>query len=646
MPEGNIIYRQSAQVISQITDLSQIYSQPDWSFFACVTASKGELNHPYLIDAGDLNVLESYLGKVTPEHTGLMAAARAVRGGAPCYLVRVAGASVKSSEIAVKDDAGTDQLKFFIKQKGTDGDAYTANIIRNPGLGETDENTQTIQMRPAGPAAPDNPNFDYPTAYAAAGVSLKGTVIRYDTSAVVPVIAPELLHGENAYMGIVFPKPTGATKVTCAINGSVVSAEVDLTTEGDEVLNGEYITYFGFADSTGKPLADSKWDVALTWTTPDGVTTTNVTIYRANGPEVPTYKLTLLRDNVAVDEFEFSTVEDSEDYVLDIENSLVGVEAIGDVNGVTLATGTFAFAGGNDGTADITAQDYIGSDATGNYTGVYCFLDKAMRGQLIATLGMSDKNYILAMKEVADRRKDLTVVIDTPAGLTKTQAEQWRNGTGAYADDPLLAGFNMEVYWDWLKDVWDDQEVVIPPSSYVCENSVLSFETNGTWWPVAGDERGVISATGVVTKIDEVTDRDELVTNNINPIHDTGTRGIQIYGNETLNEEYSDLSAAHIARTLTYIRSTIDEYTETLKFELNDDILWSTWVDHVQDKILEPIRARQGLKWFRATMGESTTTPEELSERIVRGVVELQFVPDAEIFIIDYVVYASSAEIE
>ena len=41
-------------------------------------------------------------------------------------------------------------------------------------------------------------------------------------------------------------------------------------------------------------------------------------------------------------------------------------------------------------------------------------------------------------------------------------------------------------------------------------------------------------------------------------------------------------------------------------------------------------------------MGEAITTREELAQRKVRGRVELQFTPDAEIFILDYVVYASS----
>ena len=124
----------------------------------------------------------------------------------------------------------------------------------------------------------------------------------------------------------------------------------------------------------------------------------------------------------------------------------------------------------------------------------------------------------------------------------------------------------------------------------------------------------------------------------------SGNQGIQIYGNETLNAQYTDLSAAHIARTLTYIRSKVDTYTETLKFELNDVILWRTWIDYVKNNILDRIKSGRGLAWYRVSMGNDTTTAAELANRIVRGIVELQFVPDAEIFKIDYVVYSSAAD--
>ena len=84
--------------------------------------------------------------------------------------------------------------------------------------------------------------------------------------------------------------------------------------------------------------------------------------------------------------------------------------------------------------------------------------------------------------------------------------------------------------------------------------------------------------------------------------------------------------------------------TVSESFELNDIMLWRTWLDYVGSRILDPIKAQRGLQWYRISMGADTTTAEELANRIIRGIIELQFVPDAEIFRLDYVVYSSAAD--
>lgn len=643
MASSNLVYRQSAQVISKITDLSQIDTRPEYAFFGCVTASKGDLNSPYMIPGGNLTLLESYLGKVTAAHSTLMAAARAIEAGAPAYLVRVASKSAGPAYASVKDSKDQDLIKLTIKNVGTDGNEYSITIQEESTL--PPKGTQTMKFRPSGPAGESGDPFDYEQAYKDCSVTLADGVMRYIKPETVS-IPPELFHGPYPFVGLTFAKPAGATMVTMAINGTPTAVDIDLTKDGDSVVNGEFVSYFAFAEGDGEYLPDGKWVLDFNWITPDGTLATTCTLVRRSGEPTKAYKLTLYRDELVQEENIVSMKETDSNYILDTWSDYYEVEPIGEVNGAELTEGTIKFHGGNDGVADIKAEDFIGKKITGNYTGVYTFLDLRLRGQLIATLGYTEKSYIIAMRDVADIRKDLNCILDTPAGLTFNQVRNWINSEGPYMGDLTLNGFNMEVYWDWQKDEWDGNPVILPPSSYVVENTLKSYKENKQWYPVAGDERGKISSLEVVTRIDEVTDRDTLVTNRINPIHDTGVRGIQIYGNETLNHEYSDLSAAHIARTLVFIRSTVDNYTETRKFELNDDILWSEWIDHVTQKVLQPIKDARGLQWFRATMGRDLTTREELAQRKVRGRVELQFTPDAEIFYLDYIVYSSAADME
>lgn len=359
------------------------------------------------------------------------------------------------------------------------------------------------------------------------------------------------------------------------------------------------------------------------------------------------FTISLSRAGLVLETITVSNDDSADNFVLDLDHEVFGVNLVGS-DYSSLASGDYEMQGGDDGVEGITAEDYIGVSFDGNLTGAHVFLRKDIKGNFFGSFGYTDKAFYSAMKDIADRRKDLTCIFDPPLGLTKSKVIDWLEGTGSYEDTMQLygIGWNCEIYWDWLRDTYGGENVILPPSAYVILNSMKSFDLNGPWFPVAGSSRGVVKASGVVTKIPEVVDRNDLVTHSINPIYDTGYQGIQIYGNETLNTEYSDLSAAHIARTLTYIRSTIDEYTESKKFELNDMILWSEWVDHVQDRVLAPIKDRRGLQWYRATMGASITSPQELAQRRVRGRVELQFTPDAEVFILDYVVHSSAGEME
>jgi len=401
-----------------------------------------------------------------------------------------------------------------------------------------------------------------------------------------------------------------------------------------------------------------------------------VVTHLSERPDPDTYRFTLYSGSIEVDVAEFSlnpaasSSQDSPQFIMDASHELYEFDLPDGATSLpsSLLEGEYIFKDGNDGCPSqellpngsyknygnvigtdtpIEAADfYTGQeDPNGfNHTGSYLFLQNRFRAQFWPTLGYPSKKFISTIQGIASRRKDCTVVVDPEKGMTLGAVCDWAKSKGAYKDTAFLSGFNLEVYWDWLWDTFNGVRYMAPPSQYVVINSIRSFMLNGQWFPVAGDNRGVIQPVDVVTQIPSVTDRDRLITHSVNPIYDTGVRGIQIYGNETLNPVYSDLSAAHIARTLIYIRSTIDDYTETRKFELNDSTLWSGWVSHVRNSILDPIKSRRGLMWFRVTMGSEITSSTELAQRKVRGRVELQFTPDAEVFLLEYVVNSSAED--
>ena len=299
--------------------------------------------------------------------------------------------------------------------------------------------------------------------------------------------------------------------------------------------------------------------------------------------------------------------------------------------------------------ADMTSKVTEGDAAKGTQT------LKPMSKEELRTL-----HYYL--KGIAAERKDCTVLLSTPEDVKTineacdfalsqaSDSTKWEYGETP-TTDYTLQSFYLEMYYPWLKikctKLGDTTPVsvneTIAPTAIVLDNILKSYRERGVHYPVAGDQYGQLSDTfSVINNPKTKFDRDQLVRARINPIWDTGKRGIQIYGNETLNAGYTDLNAAHIARTLVYIRNKIDEYTETLKFNINSVILWNRWKSYVSDYILEPLKSENALSDYEVMMGEDTTTREEIANRMLKGKIKLIFYQSAEIFDLDYIVYSSS----
>ena len=270
------------------------------------------------------------------------------------------------------------------------------------------------------------------------------------------------------------------------------------------------------------------------------------------------------------------------------------------------------------------------------------------------------------IKMIAADRKDLTCVFTTPHGQSLDEACNWVNSLGEYSDlweygSPGAVSyadqsFYCEMYWDWinvtcqkLNNGVPSKTVVVPmsPAYQVIMKGLASYRVRGTFYPVAGEQGGVLGDEVRVTRNpSQKFERDKLINYHINPIYDLGVQGIQIYGNETLNPVYSDLSAAHIARTLIYIRSRVDRYTNTQVFSLNDLSLWQRWKQYVSSMILAPLASLGGLAAYNVKMGFDTTKAELIAQRKINGVIELQFVPDAEIYTVEFVVNSSANTVE
>ncbi len=143
---------------------------------------------------------------------------------------------------------------------------------------------QKVKVRPNGPTKSGSPNFDYAASYEKAGVKFEDNGIFYTPGGELDEKLKHHGDGDRYYVGIVFPKPDTARSVTSKINGKDGDTNLELSKDGEFVLNGEYISYFAFADAEGNAMPDAQWKMELTWTLADETTvTTSCTICRGMG---------------------------------------------------------------------------------------------------------------------------------------------------------------------------------------------------------------------------------------------------------------------------------------------------------------------------------------------------------------------------
>jgi phage tail sheath protein FI len=119
-----------------------------------------------------------------------------------------------------------------------------------------------------------------------------------------------------------------------------------------------------------------------------------------------------------------------------------------------------------------------------------------------------------------------------------------------------------------------------------------------------------------------------------------GSYGIIIMGNETRNSVDSDLNSVHIVRLLLQIQKNVDTFTQTFMFELNEPDTWGAWVAQVE-KYLESIKSENGLAYYKAKMDRETISASDISNRIMNGQVDLQFIQDGEIINLTFGIISS-----
>jgi len=199
-------------------------------------------------------------------------------------------------------------------------------------------------------------------------------------------------------------------------------------------------------------------------------------------------------------------------------------------------------------------------------------------------------------------------------------------------------------YYPWVRvnDVDNDRIVWVPPSVEVLSAYAFNDRVAQPWWAPAGFNRGgvenVIEARRRLTQ----GQRDDLISKNVNPIATFPGQGIAVWGQDTLQKKASLLSKVNVRRMLLEVRKTIAGFSRLFVFEPNNPSVRRRLETMINNYLTE-VQAANGLTEFRATLDESTTTPDLIDRNTMKGVIALKPTAAAEIILLDFSVNSSGA---
>ncbi len=223
--------------------------------------------------------------------------------------------------------------------------------------------------------------------------------------------------------------------------------------------------------------------------------------------------------------------------------------------------------------------DIIGSDINGTRTGLQS-LKEIDDVSIVVVPGMSDKTTQDAMIAHCEDMGDRFCILDSKEGDGLDEIIAQKNGLMS-SDKGVGA-----LYYPWIrmsasKTLWEKR--FIPPSGAVAGVYARSDSQRGVHKAPANEVlRGVVELERAITNNDQGPLNDE----NINCIRAFKGRGIRIWGARTIAPKGSSWKYINVRRLFLYIEESIDESTQWVVFEPNNEQLWARVTQTINNFLL------------------------------------------------------------
>jgi phage tail sheath protein FI len=171
------------------------------------------------------------------------------------------------------------------------------------------------------------------------------------------------------------------------------------------------------------------------------------------------------------------------------------------------------------------------------------------------------------------------------------------------------------------------------------------------WFAPAGFNRGGLGNLGgsqgprVVQARQrlDVSDRDKLYEQNINPIATFPNEGVVIFGQKTLQSTPSALDRINVRRLMIYLKSEVSKISRNLLFDQNVSSTWNRFKGQVEP-LLAGVQSRFGITEYKLVLDETTTTPDLIDRNIMYAKIYLKPARAIEYIVVDFVITRTGAD--
>lgn len=189
-----------------------------------------------------------------------------------------------------------------------------------------------------------------------------------------------------------------------------------------------------------------------------------------------------------------------------------------------------------------------------------------------------------------------------------------------------------------LRDSFTGKTFTVPPSVATLGAFSKNDALGHPWFAPAGFTRGALDTTEDSAMRLSRTNMDTLYENNINPIVSfVGSDGLVVWGQKTLLATDSALERVNVRRLLIDIRRKVREIANRMLFEPNRAETLARFTQLV-NPVLKKIQDQNGVEKFLVKIDASTTTQNDVENKIIRGKIFLVPSKTLEFLSVDFVV--------